>query len=177
MDSSKNNIALVGFMGTGKTTVGRLLAAKSGLAFIDIDECISAKAGMDIPLIFSTFGESYFRDLEEEVLREILINKNQVISCGGGIVAKEINRSQLIKNSVICWLYNSLETSLSRINETSRPLLNASDPVGKARDLFMEREALYREVAHFSICTEDIDQYQVADIIYNDIFLQIFAKR
>ena len=80
MDLPMNNIALVGFMGTGKTTVGKLLAAKCKLKFVDIDEYISNKSGMDIPLLFDKYGESYFRELEENILREILSDENQIIS-------------------------------------------------------------------------------------------------
>ena len=177
MDLPMNNIALVGFMGTGKTTVGKLLAAKCKLKFVDVDEYISNKSGMDIPLLFDKYGESYFRELEENVLREILSDENQIISCGGGIVAKEVNRLMLKKRSVNCWLYNTVETSISRINETSRPLLTTSTPVEKAMNLFQEREAFYLEVAHCSICTENLSKSQIADLIYENIYQPIFAGR
>jgi shikimate kinase len=177
MDFSKNNIALIGFMGTGKTSVGRLLAAKCEHVFVDIDEHIAKKTGMDIPSIFSKYGELYFRNLEQESLAEFLLKENQVISCGGGIVLTEINRKLLKKNAVNCWLYNSVEKSISRINQTGRPLLNASDPIEKARDLFREREALYLDVAHFGICTDYLDQPQIADILCKNIFRELVTRR
>lgn len=164
-------------MGTGKTSVGRILAEKCGLAFVDIDECISKKAGMDIPSIFAKHGESYFRELEKELLKEIVLNEYQLISCGGGIVTKESNRKVLKENAVICWLYNTVETSLLRINETSRPLLNTSTPIEKAIGLLRVREAFYSEVAHFGICTENLDQRQIAAIIYENIYKPVFTRK
>ena len=174
---TENNIALVGFMGTGKTTVGRLLAKKCNLTFIDIDECIVEKAGMSIPLIFSRYGENYFRDMEEEVLRNKLSNMNQIISCGGGVVTRKSNRQMLKNRAITCCLYNSLETSLRRINQESRPLLNSPDPAEKALKLFKEREALYLEIAQFRIDTESLNQSQIADIIHENIYTPFFCKR
>jgi len=176
IDLPKNNIAIVGFMGTGKTTVGKILSTKCGLTFVDVDECITNKAAMDIPSIFNRYGESYFRDLEEDILKEIFSHEHQVISCGGGVVTKEVNRQMLKKNAVNCWLYNTLETSLSRIKVASRPLLDGSDPDEKAMNLYRVREALYLEVAHCSICTENLSQIEIADIICENIYRPIFCR-
>ncbi len=172
----KNNVALVGFMGTGKTTVGRLLADKYELAFIDIDECIAKKVSMDIPTIFSRHGETFFRNLEEEILKEILTGEFQVVSCGGGIIVRESNRTLLKRNAVTCWLYNSVETSLSRISGTGRPLINRSEPVQKAMDLYREREAYYREVASCSLCTENLGQAQIATMIGKEFYTNYFLN-
>ena len=173
----ESNIALVGFMGTGKTTVGRLLAKKCNLTFVDIDECVAERAGMSIPLIFKRYGELYFRDMEEEVLRDKLSNMNQIISCGGGVVTRESNRQMLKNRAITCLLYNSIETSLRRINQESRPLLNSADPAETALKLFKEREALYFEIAKFRIDTEILNQSQIADIIHENIYTPLFCNR
>lgn len=174
---SLTNLVFIGFMGTGKTTVGKILAKKCGLTFVDIDRFIMNKTGMDITSIFSRYGESYFRDLEENILAEVLLNNHQIISCGGGIVVRESNRKLLKKNAINCWLYNSPETSLSRIRNSNRPLLNTPNPVEKAKLLIQERELLYSDVAHYKICTENLSLNEITEIIYEEIYQPIIGKR
>jgi shikimate kinase len=172
---SSGNIAFVGFMGTGKTTVGKILAQKCGLPFVDIDRVIVEKKGMEIPSIFNKYGESYFRDLEEDILKEVLLKDCQIISCGGGSIIRESNRKLLIQRAVNCWLYNAPELSLSRINSATRPLLNEANPLEKAKELFENRAPLYFEVADYKLCTENLSLNQISDIIYENIYRPIFG--
>lgn len=175
MDFLPTNLAFIGFMGSGKTTVGKILAQKTGVPFVDVDRRIVAKTGMEINSIFNTYGESYFRDIEEETLNEIMAKKHQIVSCGGGIILREANRQLLKRQAINCWLYNSPETALSRIKNSNRPLLNNENPIATAHALLEERTALYHEIAHYKIFTENLSLIQVTDIIYEEIYLPIFG--
>ncbi|HHX77297.1 MAG TPA: shikimate kinase [Firmicutes bacterium] len=144
------NIILTGFMGTGKTTVGRLLAEKLKLPFVDVDAAIEAREGTSINDIFAQKGEAYFRRLETEVLREILAQDGQVIAAGGGILLKEENREMLRRRGKLVCLTASPAVIFQRLqSKKDRPLLSASPSVMKERieQLLAARESLYRQVA------------------------------
>ena len=119
----KTSIALVGFMGTGKTAVGKVLASKLGKVFIELDSLIEQKAGRSIPEIFWQDGEIVFRELEIEVAKEVSEGKNQVIACGGGIVLNKISIDRLKKDSVIVYLTAAPRTILKRVSagDNGRP--------------------------------------------------------
>lgn len=125
----KTNIALIGFMATGKTAVGKLLAQKLGKKFIELDAVIEKKAGMSIPDIFRRDGEIRFRELEIEAVRDVSAAKNNVIACGGGVVLNTINIDRLKKESVIICLEASPSVILRRTSrdKDNRPLLNVTD--------------------------------------------------
>ncbi len=141
------NIYLVGFMGTGKTTVGKLLAVSLKKKFLEMDEAIEQRDGRSIADIFSGKGEAYFRKIEKDILKEISQNKNLVVSCGGGVVMDKENLDILNRTGVTICLQAGAEIIYGRVrNEKMRPLLNVSDPQAKIEELLTLREPFYRQV-------------------------------
>jgi shikimate kinase len=162
------NIVLIGFMGTGKTSAGRLVAEKLGWDFYDLDEMIEKDTKMKISEIFSKNGESYFRDVESKVVQMVSLFSNAVISCGGGVVLRQENMDALEKNGVIVTLSAKPEAIYERTkNDKDRPLLNVEDPVSKIKELLSLRESYYRRCS-FSVETSSISTEQVADSILNN---------
>jgi shikimate kinase len=140
------NLYLIGMMGAGKTTVGRLLAQQLGYKFLDTDTLIEKVAG-DKPItqIFAEEGEATFRQIESKVLGEVCAFKNLVISTGGGIILQRENWSYL-QHGLVVWLNAPVEVLYSRLAEdTTRPLLQDADPKGKLRSLLEQRQALYSQ--------------------------------
>ena len=150
------NIALIGMMGSGKTTIGKMLQAKlSEFSFVDTDEEIVKLEQKTINDIFEEKGEAYFRTLETNILREIFKNDKQIISTGGGIVCKEENLQLLKGNSLVIYLRAADKTLYNRIkNSTERPLLKSNNMQEKIISLLKQREAMY-EKAHFIIDTDN----------------------
>lgn len=163
----KTNIALIGFMGTGKTAVGQLLAKKLGRKFIELDWLIERKAGKTIPQIFQQEGEIGFRELEIEVTREVAGEKNAVIACGGGLVLNKINIDRLKESSRIIYLTTSPGVILKRVasEEGQRPLLEVDDPAQTIRDLLRFRKPFYERAADITINTSRLDIGAVAEQI------------
>lgn len=155
----QGNIALIGFMGTGKTTVSRALSMITGLKEIDVDAYIVKKAGMTISEIFEKFGEEHFRKLETEALREIVNAEGQIISCGGGAVLKDENVELLKKNGTIVLLTASPETIFDRVKEhTHRPILNNDMSLGHVKSLMAKREPRYQSVADIRVNVDSNDR-------------------
>lgn len=149
----KKNIVLIGFMGTGKTTIGRMLANRLGRPFIDSDRKIEQTAGMTIPEIFSNYGEQYFRDLESRVIAKICHYTNAVIATGGGAVLRGENMQQMRRNGVVIALTAAPEVILERTcRRGGRPLLEAEDKEQRVRLLLQERREAYN-CAHHMIDT------------------------
>ncbi len=140
---TKKNISLIGFMGCGKTSAGRLLARKLEFSFLDTDSEIEKKEGMAISNIFNLKGEAYFREKEREIISRLDGKRNTVISCGGGAVLDEENRKILRRNSFVVWLLNTPEESIRRLRGKKRPLLKKEDPVAKAERIFQGRKEKY----------------------------------
>jgi len=160
---TNRNIVLVGFMGTGKTSVGIKLAEMLGMTFVDTDDVIEKDSGMIISDIFSKHGENYFRDLESEVAEKISKLKNQVVATGGGIVKREINIENLKKTGLLFCLDASPEVIAQRTSGYShRPLLQVDDPISRIRDLLKEREPLYAK-ADYRIDTSELTVEQVIE--------------
>ncbi len=137
------NLYLIGMMGAGKTTVGRLLASELGYGFVDTDEVITASAKRSINQIFATEGETEFRRLESEVLSQVSAYTKLTVATGGGIILKRENWSYL-HHGLIVWLDATPELLYNRLKEdTTRPLLQDSDPLLKIRNILQERESLY----------------------------------
>jgi len=154
--TKKTSIALIGFMGVGKSTLGALLAQKASLGFFDIDAQIEADTGMSISQIFDACGEKFFRDAEHEMCKKISTMERFVISCGGGIVLNPQNITLLQQNCTVAHLTASPETIFNRTAiEKNRPLLAEGDKLAKIKTLLAEREHLYKQSADFSVCTED----------------------
>ena len=150
-----SSIILVGPMGAGKSTIGRLLAVKLGYDFLDTDHVIEEKTGADIAWIFDVEGEAGFRDRETQVLKELSALSSTVVATGGGIVVREDNRRLLAKHSAVIYLKASLQQLVSRTaKDKKRPLLQVEDPVAKIKSLLSEREAFYSEVSDYVVETD-----------------------
>ena len=147
-------VSLIGMPGGGKTTVGRLLARQLGWPFLDSDVEIEARLGCSISDYFAMKGEAEFRAIEGQVLADCLTNGPLVLSTGGGVVLKESNRTLLRQRSVPVYLHSAPEELYRRLrHDTQRPLLQVADPQARLRQLYAERDRLYREVAQFVIET------------------------
>ena len=156
------NIVLTGFMGTGKSTIGKLLAEELKKDFIDTDLFIERRYGKSIPQIFEEEGEERFRELEANVIKEIAKRKNAVISCGGGVVLNPVNVERLRKKGRIVLLTASLEDIMKRISEDrKRPLLRKY----KIETLLKLREPIYFSVADFIVNTTDVSVEETVNII------------
>jgi shikimate kinase len=153
---------IIGFMGTGKSTVGRLLAQQLGRRFVDLDEAIREGAGQSIADIFRSGGEPAFRKLEQEALRRALADSDTVLATGGGAACREPNLSMMLAAGRVVALSAPAEEVLRRTGRLSgRPLLDgADDPLEAARDLLREREPFYAR-AHIRIDTLDKGPEQV----------------
>jgi len=147
-------IVLVGLPGSGKTTVGRQLARRLHLPFVDSDHVIEQRLGGSILEFFEREGEQAFRDLEQTVIDELTLQGPCVLSTGGGAVLRPLNRERLKSRGKVFYLRSTPDDVFRRIkHDRSRPLLQVADPMQKLRDLFAQRDPLYREVAHFVIET------------------------
>jgi len=167
----KTNVALIGFMGTGKTAVGEALAKKLDRKFVELDLLIEQKAGKSIPEIFEQDGEVAFRELEIEATREIAKEKYLVIACGGGIVLNKINIDRLRAESIIVYLTASPRIILKRTASSGegRPLLNVSDRASEIRELLRFRKPYYERAADIKIDTSKLDIDSVVEQIINKL--------
>lgn len=142
----KKNIALIGFMGSGKSVIARELAKRLKVDVLSTDHLVEAKAGMPILEIFKAKGEPYFRDLETKILEEISYRQGVIIDCGGGIVLRKENLNILKDNAIVFYLEASPEVIYQRIkNEKHRPLLNTPDPLGCIKEMYKQRLPLYNQ--------------------------------
>lgn len=149
------NIVLIGFMGTGKSTVSSYLKKKFGMEVVEMDQIISEKQGMNISDIFKTYGEEYFRDLETDLLIEMQSRKNVVISCGGGVPMRERNVVEMKKNGKVVLLTAKPETILERVkNDHRRPLLEGNKNVEFIAELMEKRREKYEAAADIMIETD-----------------------
>lgn len=153
------NIALIGFMGTGKTTISQALSRITGFEEVDVDKYIVDNAGMEISDIFEKYGEQYFRDLETKALQEVQDRKGQIISCGGGAVLRDENVEILKQGSVIVLLTATPETIFDRVkNHTHRPILNNDMSLEHVKELMDKREPRYQSVADIKVNVDDNDR-------------------
>jgi shikimate kinase len=148
------NIFLVGMMGSGKTTVGKILARQLGKAFVDCDEEIQRRTGVTISHIFDVEGETGFRQREAAVIRDLAQRNNIVLATGGGAILNEDNRTELSRNGIVIYLKSSVHDLWQRTRlDRSRPLLQTADPRKKLRELFEQRSPLYTEIADIVVHT------------------------
>lgn len=154
MKNSKN-IFLVGPMGAGKTTIGKLLSERMHLQFIDADKYIEDVTGADIPWIFDVEGEEGFRERENRAIDDLTQRDGIMLSTGGGAVLREDNRQYLRDRGVVVYLYASVDQQVERTaRDRNRPLLQNDDPAGVLNRLFEIRDPLYREVADLVVTTD-----------------------
>ena len=154
----KSNIALIGFMGVGKTAVGKALARKLNREFIELDSLIEQEAGKTIPEIFSQDGEVAFREFEIAVTKEVSRGENTVIACGGGVVLNQINIDRLRQKSRIVYLTAAPAVISKRVSGggEERPLLNVPDRVEKIRELLRFRKPFYERAADIKVDTSKL---------------------
>jgi shikimate kinase len=158
-------IVLVGLMGAGKTTVGRRLAEKLGLAFVDADHEIELAAGQTIPEIFAQHGEAYFRDGERKVIARLLENGAQVLATGGGAYMNSDTRATIRNHAISIWLRADFDLLMRRVRRRSnRPLLQNADPEAVMRKLIEERYPVYAE-ADLTVDSRDIAHTSIVNTI------------
>jgi shikimate kinase len=161
------NFALYGFMGVGKTVVGRALAEMTGMAHVDLDEKIVESTGKTIPEIFDEGGEEAFREIERVVTRVIAARDGQVIACGGGTVLDADNLSSLKDNSILVLLTAEPEIILKRVMAEGdvRPLLNGGDKLQRIKSLLEARNSAYVQAAELIFDTSGMTPEEVAEKI------------
>jgi len=163
-----NNISLIGFMASGKSTVGKLVAEKLGMLLVDIDRIIEIKQGMTVAEIFNNFGEIFFREIESEVIGKIYNNKNCVFACGGGVVERGDNIRTIRNNSWVVYLKVSPPKVMERINGSNvRPLLQVQAKQQKIEQLLEQRKQAYAQSSHLALDTDWLNPEQAAKIIIN----------
>ncbi len=151
-----HNLFLIGPMGAGKTTLGRIIAQELGYPFFDSDRVIEERTGVDIPTIFDYEGEQGFRDRESKVIDELTQLKKIVLATGGGAVLHKENRDRLAQRGFVIYLKVSVKSQLERTSkDTSRPLLQIEDPEAKLRELADARRPLYEATCDFSVSTDE----------------------
>jgi shikimate kinase len=167
LTEKKANIVLIGFMGTGKTSVGEALADRLGILYVRTDDLIVEQTGKPISEIFRQDGEKRFRELEAEVVRRVSSSRRAVIDCGGGVVLNRENIERLRQNSAIILLTSSPEVILERIsrNGDQRPLFNNVDKPATIRRLLSMREHLYRDAADYVVDTSRLSVMEVVEKI------------
>ena len=147
-------ISLVGMPGGGKSTVGRQLARRLNSPFVDSDVIVEQRIGCSIRNFFDREGEERFRDIESAVFAELIESASGVVATGGGLVMRAVNRNSLRDSTVCVYLRSTPEELFRRLrHDTKRPLLQVADPLARLRQLFAQRDPLYREASHFVIET------------------------
>lgn len=163
------NIALIGYRGSGKSSIGRKLAAELWMDFVDTDDLIVQRAGKSIRGIFADKGEAHFRDLEEQAVAAAALRDNTVIAAGGGIVLRPGNIAALKKNAKIIWLYAEAETLFQRIagdksTPHARPDLIAGGGLEEVKTLLAQRTPLYQAAADAAL---EVTRLSIADAVYH----------
>lgn len=161
------NLVLIGYRGTGKTTVAQALSQRLGWSWVDADVELEARAGRTIAQIFATDGEPVFRDLESQVIADLVLQDNVVIAAGGGAILRPENRAALRSRGRVVWLTASIATILARVNADRttaerRPQLTTQGGEAEVRQLLERREPMYRETADVSVATDDRSPSDIA---------------
>ncbi len=159
------NIVLIGFMGSGKSTVGRELQHRLGYPLVDMDQVIEQRAGKSIAAIFAAEGEAAFRDRESALLEELNDPSavRRIISTGGGVIGRDLNRAMLRHLGYVVWLHAPLAVIVERTGRNrDRPLLHTEDPVARIEALLALRKPLYAETAHLQVDTSGLDCGELA---------------
>lgn len=160
------NIFLIGFMGTGKSTIARTLQRELGFPLVEMDERIVQEQGMSINDIFAQYGEAHFREIESQLVVDLGKQEPSIVSCGGGVVVRPENTQNMKKSGRIVLLKASPETIFERVkNSTDRPILNGHMNVEYIAELMEKRRALYEEAADITIQTDGKTREQICEEI------------
>ncbi len=164
------NIVLIGFRGSGKTTVGKILSERSGMDFIDTDKLVERKMGISIPEIVARYGWPFFRELEKKVISEVAKTDFKIIAAGGGAVLDAENVQALKQNGFIIWLKADLKIISARLAKddvtvAQRPSLTGKGTLAEIEEVFRDREAIYAHSAMMEIDTTNLDAEMVAEKI------------
>ena len=163
-------IVLIGFMGSGKSSVGRILERRTGWPRLDTDELVSAQFGRAIPEIFADFGEEKFRDTESEVVRQLSSGSRAIVVTGGGIVLRADNIDLLRRAGTLVHLEADEETLFRRVSRrATRPLLQTENPRATLAELLRARLPLYRQAADFQVDTSRLTHEEVADAVMKNL--------
>lgn len=166
---SNSNVYLVGLMGSGKTTIGRILAKRLGLAFMDTDREVEERTGVSIPTIFEIEGEDGFRKRECQVVEDCAKLSSTIVATGGGVVLRPENRESLTRSGFVVYLNVPPRVLWERTRvDKNRPLLRVDDPLTKLQQLFAQRDPLYREVADLVIDGSRINAQGVTQILLKE---------
>ena len=153
-DKRRGNIILVGLMGSGKTSVGKVLARLLEKDFVDSDHELERVTGVRVPVIFEIEGETGFRAREHKMIAELVARENLILATGGGAVLSSKNRDLLHANGTVIYLRAPVKSLLKRTQrDRNRPLLQVADPAAKLTELYAQRDHLYRDVAHLIVDT------------------------
>ena len=170
------SVVLVGMMGAGKSTIGRRLASRLRLPFLDADTEIEAAAGMSIPDIFESHGEPHFRDGEARVIARLLDNGPVILATGGGAFLREETRNRIGRHAVSIWLKAEAETIMRRVKRRAdRPLLKTADPAGTVERLIGEREPFYQH-ADLMIWSRDVPHEKIVDECIEALHLRLCGE-
>ncbi|MDZ4177770.1 MAG: shikimate kinase [Coriobacteriia bacterium] len=160
------HLFLVGFMGAGKSSVGRLVAERLGLSFVDLDERIEAREGKPVAELFQDRGEQAFRELESDALDALSAEEPSVVACGGGIIVRDSNRRALKRLGRVVYLAVDAAEALARIGDTAtRPLLSGPSGTMAATSLLRARKSLYAAVADATVDTVGRTAEEVTDLV------------
>lgn len=166
--TGNKNIILIGYMGCGKTTVGKNLARITGYTFSDTDELIEKQQGRTISEIFAADGEEAFREMETKLLEQLILEKSTqlVLSTGGGMPLREKNRKLLAELGTVIYLQTKPQTVYDRIkDDTKRPLLQCEDPLARIHEMLAARGPVYESAAKNIIQVDELRQSEIAELI------------
>jgi shikimate kinase len=164
------NVYLVGLMGAGKTTIGRSLAKRLDLDFIDSDREIEARTGVSIPTVFEIEGEEGFRKREAQVIEDLAQRTGQVVATGGGVVLRPENRHNMRESGFVVYLNVPPYTLWERTRyDKNRPLLQVEDPLLRLKELYAQRDPFYREVANLVIDGSRINAQGVLQLLVKEV--------
>ena len=170
------SVVLVGMMGAGKSTIGRRLASRLRLPFLDADAEIEAAAGMSIPDIFESHGEPHFRDGEARVIARLLDNGPVILATGGGAFLREETRNRIREKAVSIWLKAEADIIMRRVKRRAdRPLLKTADPAGTVERLIGEREPFYQH-ADLTIWSRDVPHEKIVDECIEALHLRLCGE-
>lgn len=166
----RRNIFLIGLMGAGKTTVGRMLSRRLGLDFVDSDQEIETRTGVSIPTIFEIEGEEGFRKREIQIIADLTALDGHVLATGGGAILHAENRHNLRKNGFVVYLNMLPQVLWERTrHDKNRPLLKVENPLRKLQELFVARHPLYQEVADFVVNEEQGNARSVTQLLAQEV--------